>query len=161
MRTSPSIVVPPILLVACISACGSADVEQPAPPPVDPRVYKPVAAQTVGVQKSPVERSRDAAEAFGRAIAHNDAKALSDLLDPDVDFTFPGRSDATERVGTLKALDELFGAFGNRKLATSRLWQIGEAAVVEWTMTGTQTGPWMEVAATQKEVGVRGLTLLW
>jgi predicted ester cyclase len=161
MRTSHFIALVPSVLLACLSACGSAEVEQPAAPPIDPRLYKPALAQAAGAQKSPLERNRGAAEAFARELAQNDAKALSELLDPDVDFTFPGRSDATDRPGTLKALDELFGAFSSRKLATTRLWQIGEAAVVEWAMTGTQSGPFMGVAPTQKEIGISGVTLLW
>jgi predicted ester cyclase len=161
MRTSHFIVVFPAFLLTCLSACGSAEVEQPAAPPIDLRLYKPATAQAPGSQKSPVERNREAAEAFGRELAKNDTKALSDLLDPDVDFTFPGRSDATDRPGTLKALDELFGAFNNRKLATARLWQIGEAAIVEWAMTGTQSGTFMGASPTQKEIGISGVTLLW
>ena len=59
----------PTLLLACfISACGSAEVEQPGPPPVDPRVYQPTAARVVGPQKSPLERDRDAA---GRSAARS------------------------------------------------------------------------------------------
>jgi ketosteroid isomerase-like protein len=151
----------PALLLACLSACGSAEVEQPAPPPIDPRVYKPQAAQVAGPQQSPVERNRQAADAFGRALGKNDQKGLSDLLDPDVDFTFPGKGDATDRPGTLKALDDLLGSFTARTYAPSRVWQIGEAVVVEWVMKGTQSSPWMGVAPTQKEVTIRGVTLQW
>jgi steroid delta-isomerase-like uncharacterized protein len=155
------IVVGPILILASLSACGSAEVEQPTAPPVDPRVYKPLAAVVATPKKSALERDREAAEAFGRTLFQGDTKALSELLDPDVDFSFPGRTDATDRPGTLKALDELFGAFSNRKLANSRIWQIGEAAVVEWEMTGAQSGAFMGVPPSQKEVGIRGVTLLW
>jgi predicted ester cyclase len=160
-RQSLGRAVGPTLLLACLSACGSADVEQPAAPPIDPRVYKPLAAQITVLQKSPVERNRESADAVGRAIGKNDQKALSELLDPDVDFTFPGKSDATDRPGTLKALDELFGAFSSRTYAADRVWQIGEAIVVEWAMKGTHSSPWMGVAPTQKEVAIRGVTLQW
>src|SRR5580658_6831947 len=161
MRTSHFIALVPSVLLACLSACGSAEVEQPAAPPIDPRLYKPALAQAAGAQKSPLERNRGAAEAFARELAQNDAKALSELLDPDVDFTFPGRSDATDRPGTLKALDELFGAFSSRTYAADRVWQIGEAIAVEWAMKGTHSSPWMGVAPTQKEVSIRGVTLQW
>jgi steroid delta-isomerase-like uncharacterized protein len=161
MRSSSLSFVTLTLLLASLSSCGSAEVEQPSPPPVDPRVYKPLAAQVATPQKTPLERAREAADGFQRSLAQGDTKALSELLDPDVDFTFPGRSDATDRPGTLKALDELFGAFSGKKLATSRIFQIGEAAVVEWAMTGTQSAAWMGVPPSQKEVGLRGVTLLW
>jgi hypothetical protein len=164
MRTSHLILVGPTFLLACLaglSSCGSAEVREPAAPPVDPRVYKPMVAQVVGPEKSPLVHDREAADAFGRALGQNDVKGLSELLDPDVDFSFPGRSDATDRPGTLKALEELFGGFSARKFSPSRVWQIGEAAVVEWTMTGTDAAPWMGAPPTQKEVGIRGVTLLW
>jgi ketosteroid isomerase-like protein len=160
-RQSLGRAVGPALLLTCLSACGSAEVEQPAPPPVDPRVYKPQAAQVAGPQQSPADRNRQAADAFGRALGKNDQKSLSELLDPDVDFTFPGKADATDRAGTLKALDDLLGTFSARTYAPSRVWQIGEAVVVEWVMKGTQSSPWMGVAPTQKEVTVRGVTLQW
>jgi predicted ester cyclase len=152
---------PTLLLAGFISACGSAEVEQPGPPPVDPRVYQPTAARVVGPHKSPLERDRDSAEAFGRALGESDTKSLSMLLDPDVDFSFPGMTSATDRPGTLQAIGDLFGAFTARTFASSRAWQIGEAAIVEWTMTGSQTGAFMGAAPTQKPVSFRGLTLLW
>ena len=151
---------PPALFV-CLTACGSADVEQPGAPPVDPRVYQPTAAHVAAPQKSPIERDRDSAEAFGRALGDSDVKALTALLDPDVDFSFPGMTGATDRPGTLQALTELFGAISPRKYAPSRVWQIGEAAIVEWAMTGAQSGSFMGVAPTQKQVSFGGVSLLW
>jgi ketosteroid isomerase-like protein len=151
----------PTLLIVCLSGCGSAEVEQPAAPPVDVRFYQPTAARLVGPQKSPVERDRASAADFGRAMGDGDTKTLTSLLDPDVDFSFPGMSGATERNGTLQAISDLFGAFTARKYAASRVWQIGEAAVVEWTMTGLQTGPWIGVTPAQKPVAIRGVSLLW
>ena len=154
----------PILLMfglPSLYACGSADVEQPTAPPVDARLYQPTAARVAGPQQTRVEHARESADAFGRALGENDLKSLTALLDPDVDFSFPGRSSATERNGTLQALSELFGSFSGRKYAASRMWQIGDSAVVEWTMTGVHSGPWMGVNPTQKPVAIRGVSLLW
>jgi ketosteroid isomerase-like protein len=148
-------------VAGCLSGCGSAALEAPAPPPVDARFYQPTAARLASPTKSPTERERENAEAFGRALGEGDTKALTALLDPDVDFSFPGMAGATERNGTLQAITDLFGAFTERKYAPTRVWQIGEAAVVEWTMIGTQSGPWMGVAATAKPVAIRGASLLW
>jgi ketosteroid isomerase-like protein len=150
-----------LVIMVCLSGCGSADLEQPAAPPVDARFYQPTAARLAVPQKSPVERDRESADSFGRVLGDGDIKALAALLDPDVDFSFPGMPGATERNGTLQALTDLFGAFTGRKYAPSRVWQIGEAAVVEWTMTGLQSGPWMGVSPTQKPVAIRGVSLLW
>jgi predicted ester cyclase len=152
----------PLLFVLLpLVACGSAEVEQPGPPPVDPRVYQPTAARVSGPRKSPIERDRDSADAFGRALVDNDNKALSALLDPDVDFSFPGMVSVTDRPGTLQAIGELFSPFASRKLVATRVWQIGEAAVVEWTLTGTQSGSFMGVGPTQKPVSFGGISLIW
>ena len=150
-----------ILLLTLLSSCGSAEVEQPGPPPVDPRVYQPTAARATAPRKSPLERDRGGAEAFERAVGDGDTKALTELLDPDVDFSFPGMPNATNRPGTLQAIGDLFGAFSPRKLTTSRIWQIGEVTVVEWTLAGAHASAFMGVAPTQKPISFRGLTLLW
>ncbi len=151
----------PIVVSACLSGCGSAALESPSPPPVDARFYQPTAARLASPGKTPVERDRESADAFGRALGENDTQALAALLDPDVDFSFPGMSGATERNGTLQSLADLFGAFTSRKYAPSRVWQIGEAAIVEWTMTGVHAGNWMSVSPTEKPVAIRGVSVLW
>jgi ketosteroid isomerase-like protein len=149
------------LLLASLSGCGSADIEQPRPPPVDARFYQPTSAHVAGPQKSYVERVRENADAFGRALSDGDLKAHTALFDADVDASFPGMSSTTEINGTLPALTELFEGFTSREYAPSRIWQIEDAVVVDWTMTGVHTGSWMGVSATQKPVAIRGATLLW
>jgi predicted ester cyclase len=155
----------PLLFVvaACaLGACGSSDVNQPAPPPVDARIYQQSAVRAVVAHKTAFETEREALDAFGRAFVQPDMKpGLAPLLDPDADFSFPGMADATDREGLLRSLGDLFGAFSSRKYAPSRIWQVGEAAIVEWTMLGAQSGDWMGVKATGKQVGIRGITMHW
>jgi ketosteroid isomerase-like protein len=128
---------------------------------VDARLYQPTSAHLAAPQKNPIERARESADAFGRALGEGDAKALVALLDPDVDFSFPGMSGATDRNGTLQAFTDLLGAFSGRKYAPTRVWQIGQAAVVEWTMTGLQSASWMGLNPSEKPVAIRGVSVLW
>jgi steroid delta-isomerase-like uncharacterized protein len=151
----------PALAALALGACGSSDVEQPPAAPVDPRIYQPAAVAAPVAIKSPFERERETLEGFGRAIVEPDLKALAPLFDPDADMSFPGMPDASDRDGLLKSMGDLFGAFSDRKYGASRIWQRGEAAVVEWTMLGTQSGEWMGVKASGKRVGIRGVTLYW
>ncbi len=141
-------------------ACGSADVEQPAPAPVDPRIYQPAVRAAI-VTKTPFEKGRETLDQVGRALAQGDLKALTPLFDAEADMSFPGMPDASDRDGLLKALGDLLGPFSDRKYAPSRIWQSGEAAVVEWTMTATQSGEWMGVKPTGKQVAIRGVSLFW
>jgi ketosteroid isomerase-like protein len=146
--------------LSCFTGCVSAAVE-PAPPPVDARIYQVTAAHLARLQKTPAERDRESADAFGRALGDGDTKALTALLDPDVNFSLPGMPGASERKGTLQAITDLFGAFSGRAYAPGRIWQIGEAAVIEWTITGIQSSPWMGVSPAQKPIAIHGASLLW
>src|ERR1700685_2716045 len=127
--------------LSCFSGCVSAAVEPPTPPPVDARIYQVTAAHLARLQKPPAERDRESADAFGRALGDGDTKALTALLDPDVNFSLPGMPGASERKGTLQAITDLFGAFSGRAYVPGRIWQIGEAAAIEWTITGIQSSP--------------------
>jgi predicted ester cyclase len=148
-------------LVACGAACGSSDVERPPPPPVDPRIYQQPATRAAVVHKTPFETERESLDAFGRAFAAADAGALSSLFDADADMSYPGMPDATDRNELLASMSQLFGSFTSRKYAASRIWMSGEAAIVEWSMTAAQTGDFLGIKATGKEVGLRGVTLYW
>jgi ketosteroid isomerase-like protein len=136
-------------------------VDQPAAAPVDPRIYQDAAPRVAAVSKTTPEAERASAEAWERGVTQADLKALSPLLDPEGDFSFPGMLTATDRPGTLKALEDLLGAFTDRKLAPIRVWQVDPVVVLEWAMTGVQSGEWMGVKATQKPVTIHGLTVLF
>jgi steroid delta-isomerase-like uncharacterized protein len=54
----------------------------------------------------------------------------------------------------------LFGAFENRAFALSRVWRTAAVQTLEWTMTGEQSRPWMDVPASHRAAAIVGLTLL-
>ncbi len=159
MRFLPQVLV--AAAIGLVAACASTDVGPPPPAPVDPSVFRPTTLHTSAAPPTLQATERNALEAFGHAMTQPDLSGLAPLLDPDADFAYPGMSDAPDRDGLLKAMTALFGAFSNRTYAESRIWLIGEAAVVEWTLRGTQSGEWMGVNPTSRPVTIAGLTLCW
>lgn len=61
----------------------------------------------------------------------------------------------------IRAHTTLFGAFEPRRFVASRLVRTPAVQAVEWTLSGAQAHDWLGVAATQKPVVFRGVTLLW
>jgi ketosteroid isomerase-like protein len=61
----------------------------------------------------------------------------------------------------VRAHEGLFGAFDGRRFALTRVWRTAGAQAVEWTMSGVQARDWMTVAAIQKPVTFKGITLVW
>lgn len=143
-----------------LGGCSSDNAASPPPAPVDwhafdlPRHFD---AGTGGVTVS----ERQAAEQYAAALASPGFAALGPKLDSDAHFTFPGAADARARDGVLRAHDTLLGAFDRRAVVVSRVWRTANEQTVEWTLTGVQTRDWMGVAATQKPVVIRGISLLW
>jgi ketosteroid isomerase-like protein len=87
------------------------------------------------------------------------------MLDDEVLFTF-GARDVRGRERVLRAHDDVFGAFDDRRFAVSRVWltdsrQLLNSQAIEWTMTGVQAREWMKLPPTGKKVSIRGFTLLW
>jgi ketosteroid isomerase-like protein len=151
-------------LVLVLSACGSAEVEQPGPAPVDPRLFQDAAPRAVVHVKTGEEvarAERDTVAAVMAGYAQDGFKAAIPLMDPEGNLSFPGLSEATDRDGDIKALADLFGAFSSRAFTLGRYWQPPHVVVVEWTMTGIHAHDWMGVQATQKPVTVKGLGMFW
>jgi predicted ester cyclase len=154
-----------LTVLACgpaLGACGSSDIEQPPAASVDPRLYQDAGARAPAVaEKSHAEKEREAVDAVNRAMG-GDFKALTPLFDPDADFSFsPGMVDASDRDGMLKALGDAFAAFSDRKYAARDIWLAEDAAIVAWDMQAMQSGDYMGIKPTGKQVGIKGLTILW
>ncbi len=151
-------------LACALAACGSSAVEQPAPAPVDPRLFQD-AAPRVAARVQSAEEVQKAERASVAAVlagyATDGFKESIPKLDPEGNLSFPGLSEATDRDGALKVLADLFGAFSGRAFTVGRTWHAPHAVIVEWTMTGVHSGEWMGVKPTGKPVSIRGLGLFW
>jgi predicted ester cyclase len=151
-------------LVCALSACGSAAVDQPGPAPVDPRLFQDASARPaahVATAEEIGRAERDAITAVMTGLAVDGFAASLPLLDPEGNFSFPGLSEATDRDGAVKVLGDLFGAFSGRKFALGRYWQTPQATIVEWSMTGVQSGEWMGIKPAGKPVNIRGVAIFW
>jgi predicted ester cyclase len=81
------------------------------------------------------------------------------LLDEAAHFWFAGR-EALGPAAVVGHHAAIFGAFAQRQFKATRLLLAASAQAIEWTMTGTQTGPWQGLPASGKPVVIRGLSLV-
>jgi ketosteroid isomerase-like protein len=145
-------------------ACAAETVSMPPPAPVH---FSPAAAAAAAKPSPTVatERERGVADAYVKALGSPGAIEIGLLVGEDVRFTF-GTHDTRGRQAVIKAHDRVFGAFGERKFTTSRIWltdstHLLDCQALEWTMTGVQERPWLGVAPAGKSVSIKGLTLFW
>jgi ketosteroid isomerase-like protein len=142
-------------LVACSSSVGS-----PPQAPIDWGAFD-AASTAKAPTNAPTPKERGVAEAYATALASPAFAQLAPLLDEDAHFAFPGMDDARGRSQVVHAHDVLFGAFDQRHFVTTRVLRTASEQTTEWTMAGVHARDWMRVAASQKPVMVRGVTLLW
>lgn len=148
------------ILAASLLGCAA---ETVAPPPAAPVNWRSldVSSAAPAVPPGPTTKERAIAEAYTAALASPTPSMLARLLDENVHFASPGRSDARGRDQVIRAHDVLFGAFDDRKTAVSRVWRTESTQAVEWTLSGVQSREWMSVPAKHKSVVIKGVTLLW
>lgn len=147
-------------LASALVGCSAETVAQPPPAPVDWRSFQSRPAIDAG-PSGPTPNERAVAEGYAAALESPGVSLLTNRLDEDAHFAFPGMRDAHGRDAIVQAHGALFGAFDQRKFAISRVWRTDSAQSIDWTMTGTQTLAWMGVPATGKPVAFKGLTVLW
>lgn len=147
-------------LAAGLVACSSETVAMPPPAPVNWQSLelRPVVDAGVNIVTT---KERALPEGYAAALASPGFADLSTLLDEDAHFASPGMQDAHGRRGILLAHEALLGAFDNRLLTVTRVWRTPREQTVEWTMTGNQARDYMGIAASQKPVVFKGLSLLW
>jgi SnoaL-like domain/SnoaL-like polyketide cyclase len=148
-------------LALAAGACSGETIARPPPAPVDWQSFARPAPDAGA--SSPTAQESVVAQQYGAALASPGFSLLGHLLSEDAHFTFPGArlDDVHGRDAVVQAHATLFGAFEPRRFVASRLLRTPSAQSLEWTMTGTLTRDWMGVAATQKPVVIRGITLLW
>jgi ketosteroid isomerase-like protein len=142
-----------------MGACSPAAVGRPPGPPVDWRSF---AATSGGPSQGvPTPRERDVADAYLAALASPKLAQLVSRLDEDAHGCFSGRQGVFGRQPVVALHELLFGAFDDRRFVPSRVLATAKAQALEWTMTGLQARDWMGVAATQRPVAFKGISLLW
>ena len=145
-------------------ACASETVELPPAAPIhwqSPSSSKDAAASPT----TPTQKERGLARAYVKALASSGLLEITLLVDDDVRFSF-GSHDVRGRQAVFKAHERVFGAFDDRKFVTNRVWLTDstrplDCQALEWTMAGVQARDWLGVAATNKPVSIKGITLFW
>ena len=151
-----------ILSVVGLALAGCSS-ETVASPPAAPVNWQSLEVHPV-VDAGPnlvTAKERALPDVYASALGSPGFAQLGALLDDEAHFAAPGMDDAHGPGPIVHAHDLLFGAFDGRKVTTSRVWRTPNEQTIEWTMTGTQARDWMGIAATQKPVAFRALTLLW
>jgi steroid delta-isomerase-like uncharacterized protein len=146
-------------LGAPFAACSS-NVGAPPQAPIDWAAFD-AGRTTLAQSNAPTAKERAVAEAYAAALEAPGFAKLGPLLDEDVHLAFPGIDDAHGRDAVVHAHEVLFGAFDQRRVATSRVWRTASEQTVEWTLSGQHAKDWMGVPASRKTATIQGLTLLW
>jgi ketosteroid isomerase-like protein len=151
------------LAIALVSASACTSEEKVAPPPAPPVNWHSFDAQAEKVVQTtgPTAKEKAVAEAYLSAIATPGMVALKPLLQDDAHLSFPGRDDVRGREQVIRSHEVLFGAFDERKIATTRVFRTDSAQMLEWTMSGIQKREWLGLAPTNRQMAIQGITLLW
>jgi steroid delta-isomerase-like uncharacterized protein len=120
------------------------------PPPTTPEPAKPTMAelqisrikQWLGSLSDPTKFSQNYAEDTTVFMAGNP-------------MTGHGRADV------VKFHSAFTTGFADLKGAPARIWQKGDVAIVEFVLTGTNSGEFMGAKPSNKPMGIRGLSLQW
>jgi ketosteroid isomerase-like protein len=158
-------------LAIALAACGGEDANTPPPaPPVPPPAdttpppadtTPPVATAAPAPAPSQTDKELATLKAFGTALGAHDIDGLTALYTPDAVFKFAGMPDSTRDVAMGHQKDA-WASFPDSKGAARRIFVKNDVAIIEWTMTGTNTGPApMGRPSTGKPVGIIGLTAVW
>jgi predicted ester cyclase len=161
------------VLFLAVTACGGE--EAPANPPpttmtsasaTPPPVTSASAAATTPAPapKPPLADliKKTMAEEDAAWAAHDAAKVVAGYA-PDATFAMPGPMGWHEqkRDEMQKDLDNLFKAFPDLKVTSTRVFMKGNMVVVEGVMTGTNSGEFMGEKATGKKIGHRSAMVMW
>jgi len=149
----------PALLTGLLAAsCATDPLPLPPPPPVDWQSLERRPSSDTSTEKA-TEKERAAAELYAKALT-TDFAQLAAMLDEDAHFSFGGK-DTRGRDRVVRAHDELFGAFDQRRFVLSRVLRTDRSQSLEWSFSGMHARTWMGTAPSQRPVGFKGVTLLW
>jgi steroid delta-isomerase-like uncharacterized protein len=167
MRTIASTLV----LGALLAACGGEEAASPPPqaptpppavaPPADTTPPPAPVADTPPPAPAPSasDKTLAALKAMGDAINSHDASKVAALYTPDATIKAAG-TPPSGRDAVTAEWTRIFSEFPDAKTAARRVFVKDNTGVLEWTMTGTNTGPGpMGAKSTGKAIGFYGLSV--
>jgi steroid delta-isomerase-like uncharacterized protein len=158
-------------ILLCTACGGGEDAAKPAQaPPSPPSVSvnsatNPTDTTTTTPAEAPKASLADmqakSAKAALDALNAHDADKLASLYADTFVVRMAGMPDVTSKDTMKQQMQMEFAAFPDAKYAFGRTWQKNDVMVVEYGMTGTNTGDFMGMKATNKPVGLRGVTVIF
>jgi hypothetical protein len=150
-----------LVLVACGGAEASKPAESPPPPPpaaAPVEAPAPVAAATPA--PAPAINALQTVRDFMAGFNQQDAVKYAGAYAADGKIVTPGMPDVTGNAGIQNEHQRLLEGFPDTRMSAARVFSVGDVAVVEWVLSATQQNDWMGVKAANKQVGVRGLSVM-
>lgn len=130
----------------------------PPPPPVDTTPPPPPPAP----KPTMAELQQKAGQTIMEGFNSHDAKKAASIYADDATFRMAGApADAKGRDAVQAGIQTMFDSFSNFKAATQFVFAKGDVLVAVWNMTGTHSGNFMGVKATEKPVGWTGASVIW
>lgn len=150
-----------------LGACAS---DPPPPPPAPVRASPPLppppepAAPPPEPPKAPKMTTAESAKvtipAYYEAISQHDAKKLSLFFTEDGVLSNVAKPPMKGRAAIAANMQAQFDTFSSLKVAPSRVLVKGDIVAVEWSLTAVHSGEFLGVKATERPVGMSGLTVM-
>jgi steroid delta-isomerase-like uncharacterized protein len=157
--------------ILAATACGGDEAEPPKtpePPVPTPTVTAsapPVATEPTTPPVAPKPPMSELQLATGKAVSEalnaHDAKKFAAVYAEDAKLNLVGLGEVTGRDAIATETQKWFDAFSDLKFGIGRIFQKGDMAVVEWVATGTHSGDFLGIKATQKPMGIHGASVIW
>jgi predicted ester cyclase len=93
---------------------------------------------------------------YEQVINLHDLDAIADLLAPD----FVHNGEARGPAGQRRAIEAMFAGMPDMRVATEAAIAEGDLVVVRQVWTGTQTGPFLGIAATKRRISFNSMAML-
>ncbi len=155
-----------------LGACGGGEEEtrpvQPPPPPAVSVSSAATAPADTGAATPPEAPKASLADLQKKSLqtvvdalnAHDADKAVSVYTD-DAVFRMAGMPDVQGKSAIKDSLSKEWAAFPDAKYAVARTWTKNDVVIVEWGFTGTNSGDFMGMKATNKPVGLMAVSVVW
>lgn len=135
----------------------------PAPAPAAPTAAAPAPSAPATPTPAPTRTPEQVVAAAVAAWSSHDANKIAELYSPDgvrERLTAQGFSAASGRQAIRADVAVFLAAFPDLALGVSRVLQADKQLVVEWVITGTNTGAFAGHAPTQKKMGIHGASVI-
>jgi steroid delta-isomerase-like uncharacterized protein len=130
----------------------------PPPPPVDTTPPPPPPAP----KPTMAELQQKAGQTLMEGFNSHDAKKVASVYADDAIFRMAGApADAKGKDAITAGVQMIFDSFSGLKEATQFAFVKNDVVVVVWQMTGTHSGNFMGMKATEKPVGWTGASVMW